>query len=100
MLTPYDWVYGIAVLTAVFLSVIAGMLAMSLFGKAQERKVLRAWKPLIAALVLFTVLEVFGALKVFGVYPTVWVTHVLASFILVLLIAALLIEINVTRGVE
>jgi len=100
MLTPYDWVYGIAVLTAVFLSIIAGFLALSLFKRTSERRYLRAWKPLLLALVLFTLLEVFGALKVFGVYPTVWVTHVLASLILVFLISALIVEISVTRGVE
>ncbi|RJQ21385.1 hypothetical protein C4580_02490 [Candidatus Woesearchaeota archaeon] len=100
MLTPYDWIYGIAVLTAVFLSVIAGLLAASLFKRASERKVLRAWRPLILALVLFAVLEIFGALKVFGVYPTVWVTHVLASLILMLLIAALVTQREVARGWE
>ena len=100
MLTPYDWVYGITELTVVFLSLIAGFLALGLFNKTRERRYLRAWRPLIVALVLFAFLEIFGALKVFGVYQTIWVTHVLASVILVLLIAALFIQINVTRGAE
>ncbi len=100
MLTPYDWVYGIAIITTVFLSLIAGVIALSLFEKATQRKYLGAWKPLIIALVLFTAEEVFGALKVFGVWSTPWLTHVLPSFILIFLIAALLKQINITRGCE
>ncbi len=98
MLTPYDWVYGIAILTAVFLSIVAGTIAISLFEKSTERKYLAAWKPLIVALVLFAFEEIFGALKVFGVWSTPWLTHVIPSFILIFLIAALIKQINITRG--
>jgi len=98
MLTPYDWIYGIATITAVFLSVIAGFLALTMFEHAHQRKHLAAWKPLIIALVLFAVEEVLGALKVFNIWSTPWLTHVIPSFILVFLIAALLKQINITRG--
>ena len=97
MLTPYDWVYGIAVLTAVMLSVIAGFLALSLFDSAKKSH-LSAWKPLIVALVLFAFEEVLGALKVFGVWKSVWLTHVVPSFILLFLIIALIKQINVAKG--
>lgn len=97
MLTPYDWVYGIAVLTAAVLSIIAGFLALSLFDSAKKTH-LTAWKPLIFALVLFAVEEILGALKVFGVWKTVWLTHVVPSFILLFLIIALLRQINVAKG--
>jgi len=100
MLTPYDWIYGIAILTAVFLSIVAGIIAMSMFAKATQRKYLSAWKFLIIALVLFAFEEVFGALKVFGVWSTPWLTHVIPSFILVFLIAALLRQINISKGCE
>ncbi len=100
MLTPYDWIYGISIITTVFLSVIAGTIALTMFEKASQRRYLSAWKPLIVALVLFVVEELFGALKVFGVWSTPWLTHVIPSFILVFLIAALLRQINITRGVE
>src|SRR3989344_3697969 len=97
MLTPYDWVYGITVLTAVALSVIAGFLALSLFDSAR-RTHLSAWKPLIVALVLFAVEELLGALKVFGVWKSVWLTHVIPSFILLFLIVALVQQIAVAKG--
>ena len=98
MLTPYDWIYGIAILTAVFLSIVAGFIALTLFEKTTQRKYLAAWKPLIVALILFAFEEIFGALKVFGIWSTPWLTHVIPSFILVFLIAALLKQINITRG--
>jgi len=100
MLTPYEWVYGIAVLTTVFLSVVAGFIALSLFEHARQRKYLAAWRPLCVGLVLFAVLEIFGALKIFNIWSTPWLTHVLASFILVFVIAALLKQINITRGFD
>ena len=100
MLTPYDWVYGIAIITAVFLSIVAGILALTLFEKTAQRKYLCAWKPLIVALMLFTIEEIFGALKVFGIWSTPWLTHVIPSFILVFLIAALVKQISITRGYE
>jgi len=99
-LTPYDWIYGIALITAVFLSLIAGFIALSLFEKARERKILSAWKPLIVALILFALEEIVGALKVFGIWSTPWLTHVIPSFILIFLIAALVKQINITRGCE
>ncbi len=100
MLTPYDWIYGSAVLTALFLSFIAGFIALGLFKESGERKHLSAWKYLIIALVLFAVEEFVGALKVFSIYKTAWLTHVIPTFILLFLIAALLKQINVTRGCE
>jgi len=95
MLTPYDWVYGIATLTAVFLSVIAGVIALGMFEQARQRKHLAAWKPLIIALVLFAVEETVGALKIFGVYSTTWLTHVIPSFIMLFLIAAITASLDV-----
>jgi len=100
MLTPYDWVYGISALTAVFLSLIAGFLALSMFDHASQRKHLAAWKPLIFALVLFAVEEVVGALKIFGIWSTPWLRHVIPSLILVFLIAALIKQIYITKGCD
>jgi len=100
MLTPYDWLYGIATITAAFLSIIAAFLALSMFEGATQRKYLGAWKPLIIALLLFAVEEILGTLKVFGVWSNPWITHVVPSFILIFLIAAVLKQINITRGCE
>lgn len=98
MLTVYDWVYGIATLTAVFLSIIAGIIAIGMFELSRQRKYLSAWKPLLLALMLFTLEELIGAFKIFGIWSTPWLTHIIPSFILVFLIAALLKQIDITRG--
>lgn len=100
MLTPYDWVYGIANITSVFVSLIAGFIALSMFEKAGQRKYLGAWKYLLVALLLFALEMIVGALKTFGIWSTPWLTHVIPSFILVFLIAALVKQINITRGCD
>lgn len=97
-LTAYDWVYGSAQIGAVLLSIIAGIIALSLFNAASKRKYLSAWKPLIFALVLFVVEEVVGATRSFGLHSNIWITHVIPSFMMLLLIAALIRQINVTKG--
>ncbi|MCX6708923.1 MAG: hypothetical protein NTW67_04745 [Candidatus Woesearchaeota archaeon] len=98
MLTIYDWVYGITTLSVVFLSIIAGLIALSMFGATSQRKYLAAWKPLLIALVLFAIEEIIGALKIFGIYSNPWITHVMVSFVLVFFIAALIRQIDITRG--
>jgi hypothetical protein len=100
MLTPYDWIYGITEITNVFLCIIAGLLAVGLFSKASQKKYLGAWKYLLVALILFAMEGIFGALKVLGIWSTPWLTHVIPSFILLFLIAALNKQINITRGCD
>lgn len=100
MLTSYDWVYGISILTAVILSMVAGVIAITMFEKSGQRKHLAAWRPLIFALIFFAAEEIFGALKVFGIWNVPWITHVIPSFVLLFLIIALLRQTSITRGCE
>jgi peptidoglycan/LPS O-acetylase OafA/YrhL len=100
MLTTYDWVYGSGQIAAVILSFVAGGIALTMFKAARQRKMLRAWRFLIWALVFFALVEFFGALKTFGVWSTPWLTHVIPSIILAFLIAALIIQIQVTKGYD
>ena len=102
-LTTYEWVYGIAQLSAVFLSIVAGVLALSLMRNASRQPLLRAWRYMVWALVLFTIEEIVGALRTFGVVPSLhteyaWVTHVIPTFVLLFLIAAILNQLSVNRG--
>jgi len=98
MLTIYDWIYGIATLTVFFLSIIAGYISISMFGSTEKRKYLAAWKYLLVSLILFALEELVGTIKIFGIWSTPWLTHVIPSFILIFLIAALNTQINITRG--
>jgi len=98
MLTAYDWVYGIANITAVILAIIAAFIALMIYDRTRDTKILGAWKYLLIALGLFVIQEILGALKTFGVYSTPHLTHVLPGVILVFVIAALIKQINITRG--
>lgn len=98
MLTPYDWIYGSGQIGTVVLSIVAGAIALSMFKHAREKKLLRAWRYLIWALVLFAIVVAVGALRTFGIWSTPWITHALVSIILALLIAALVVQIHVTEG--
>lgn len=80
------------------LSIIAAIIAISMLTMARKRKVLGAWVYLLIALLLFTAEEVIGGLKVFGIFDTPYLTHVIPSFILVFLIIALAKQININRG--
>ena len=84
--------YGTATIAAVFLSIVAGILAMSLFRSAFREKHMKAWRFLIFTLILFAVEEILGALKIFGIYSTPHLTHVVPGFILAFLIAAIVKE--------
>jgi hypothetical protein len=96
MLSVYDYIYGNAQLAAGFLAIIAGFIALSLIKSAQKQ--LRAWKYLLAALVLFVIVEVIGALAAFGFTVQPFWTHVLVGFLLMLVIISLVVQIHVSRG--
>lgn len=98
VLTLYDWAYGIAQFSAVFLSIVAGILALTIFKKTFQKKVLKAWRYLIPALILFTVVEIVGGLKTFGIYSTPHLTHIITGLILVFLIIAVVIQTNIKKG--
>lgn len=98
VLSVYDNIYGIAQFSAGFLAIIAGLIAISLFHVSHKQKNLRAWKPLIIALVLFAAVEVIGGLTAFGFALPSFLTHVLVSVLLAFVIAALVTQIHINRG--
>ena len=98
VLSIADWSYGIAQLGAAFLSIIAGIIAISLFKVSHKHRLLTGWKFLIIALALFAVEEILGGLKTFGVFSTSYLTHIVPSFILVFLIAAVIVQIQINKG--
>ena len=97
-LTFYDWIYGSAQIGAVVLSIVAAVIAISMLRISHQQKRLRGWRTLLMALVFFMLEEVFGALQTFGIYSNPWLTHVIPSVILGLLIFALINQLNVARG--
>jgi len=98
ILTTYDWLYGIAQLSAAILSVIVGLIAAHFFILSSKRKNLAPWRFMAVALVLFAIEEILGTLATFGVFVTTYLTHVVPTFILAFLIAALVTQININKG--
>ena len=92
---------GILQIANVFLAVVAGVQAATLFKLAWKKEFFKAWRALIFALLLFAIVEILAALRAFGVYSTPHLTHVLTSVILILLIFAVIMQIDVKkRGIK
>jgi hypothetical protein len=98
VLTTYEWLYGMSTVAVVFLSIAAGIIAISLFKASFKYDELKAWRFMIWALIFFCIGEIFGALKVFGIYTTPHITHVIPSFTLGALIIALVRQIYINKG--
>ena len=92
-----NYLEGILKISNVFLSLIAGFIALGLFKVSHKRKALNPWRLLIIALVLFAVLEIFGALRGFRIFESPFITHLIPTIMLGLLIAALAFQINVIK---
>jgi len=93
-----QYLQGVLQLAAVFLSLVAGTFAASLFSVSQKHEHLRPWKFLIVALILFAIEEILGALVAFQIiYPT-FLTHVIPTAILIMLIFALHLQIKENTG--
>ena len=85
---------GILKIANLFLAIVAGFIALGLFRASRKKEILRAWKVLIFALVLFSIQEILGALRAFSIYESPFLTHIIPTVILGLLITALVFQIN------
>ena len=92
-----QYLEGILKVSNLFLSVVAGIIAISLF-KASGKKGNRPWRMLIFALVFFALQEIFGALRAFNIFSSPYLTHIIPTIILIFIIAALLLQINIKKG--
>lgn len=88
------YIEGILKLANVFLSVIAGIIAISLIKHSHKKKYTNAWYILIIVLVLFAVQEILGALRAFQIFSTPYLTHIVPTLMLGLLIWAVAMEMR------
>ncbi len=88
---------GILKLSNVFLSLIAGAIALSLLALSAKKKQVGTWRLWVYALVLFAILEIFGALRAFNIFESPFITHIIPTVILGLIISALIMQINTVR---
>jgi amino acid permease len=93
-----SYIEGILKIANLFLALVAGGVALSMFTHAWKNRELRAWRPMIIALVLFGVQQILGALRAFGVYESAYLTHINVSLLLAFLIYALVLQIGVVKG--
>lgn len=89
-----SFVDGMVQIADVFLAIVAGLVALSLFKASHKLEHLKPWKPLISCLILFMIEEVLGALAAFNIYESAFLTHIIPSAILLLLIYALILQIS------
>ena len=85
---------GILKIANLFLSLVAGLIAISLIKSSTKKNYLKPWYILITVLVLFAFQQVLGALRAFEVYSTPYLTHIVPTLMLGLLIWTLILQIN------
>tara|TARA_Y100000310_G_scaffold101887_1_gene100009 strand:- start:10277 stop:10567 length:291 start_codon:yes stop_codon:yes gene_type:complete len=83
--------------SAAFLSIMVACYAVHMMRLVHGEARLKPWKILLIALFLFTIEEVLGALKYFDIYKHPFLTHIIPSFILGLIIYALVLEIIIVK---
>ena len=83
-----EYLAGVLQIANVFLIIIAAFFALSLFKVSHKTKHLRPWKILILVAVLFAVEEILGALLAFNKISPTFLTHLIPSIMMVLLIFA------------
>lgn len=94
----YLYLYGTFQIANLFLAVIAGVMAASLFKASHQRHHLRPWRWLIVGLILFAILEIVGALRSFGIYTSPFLTHILTTGIIAFLVVTLVMQIKVSEA--
>ncbi|MBS3141819.1 hypothetical protein J4464_00345 [Candidatus Woesearchaeota archaeon] len=94
-MSTYLYIYGTLQIANLFLALVAAVMAISLFHISHQRSHLKPWKVLIIALLLFMALEVIGALRSFGIYTSPFLTHVITSAIIALLVVTLVMQIRI-----
>ena len=90
-----EFLEGAMKLTNVVLALVAGYLSLQIYHMSR-RKDLLPWKVLAAALLFFMVQHILGALRAFNLYESVFLTHIVVTIILGLLILALSLQIHFT----
>ena len=85
---------GMLKIANLLLSVIAGILALTLL-KSSKKRDLKPWLFLIIALAFFALQEVLGMLRAFGVYESIFLTHLVPMIILVFVLAAVITHLKI-----
>lgn len=93
-----EYLEGILKIANLILALIAGIIGIGLIRVSRKRRDLNAWVFLIIALVFFAIQMIFGALRAFNIFESLYLTHIIPTVILVLLIIALLKQMHIQKG--
>ena len=92
-----QYLEGILKIANLILAVVAGIMAISLVKISRKRKELNAWIILIIALIFFAIQMILGALRAFKIFESPYLTHIIPTIILVLLIIALIKQTHIQK---
>jgi heme A synthase len=92
-----QYIEGILKIANVFLAIVAGIIAINLFHISHKKKELKPWKLLIIALILFVFQEILGALRSFKIFESPYLTHIIPTAMLVLLLMAIISQIKIIK---
>lgn len=84
-----QFIEGILKIANLFLIVVAGGIAISMFKASGKNEYLKPWRMLIIALLLFVVQQVLGALRAFAIWESPFLTHINVTIILGLILYTL-----------
>ncbi|HII16704.1 TPA: hypothetical protein HA361_02200 [Candidatus Woesearchaeota archaeon] len=93
-----EYLEGILKIANIFLAIVAGVIAATLWKASKRRSDLRPWLFLIPALLLFMVQEILGALRAFQRFESLFFTHIIPTGILAFLIIALVLQLLANEG--
>ena len=88
------FVEGVLKISNLVLAVVAGVIALTMFAESTRQHLLRPWRVLTYAIILFGVQMLIGALRAFKIYESPFLTHIVPGLVLVLLIRALILQQN------
>lgn len=88
---------GILKIANLFLSIVAGYFAITIISMRGKKKELIPWKVLSFALIFFAVQQALGALRAFNIFSSPYLTHIVPTIILGLLIFCLTLQINLYK---
>ncbi len=95
------YIEGILKIANLFLALVAGTIAINLFkilSRKKGKKEIIVWKLLAVALIFFAMQMVFGALRAFRIFESPYITHIIPTVILTLIIIAIVFQINIHKN--
>ncbi|NQU78940.1 hypothetical protein HQ545_04180 [Candidatus Woesearchaeota archaeon] len=92
-----EYIEGVLKIANIVFSLLAGIIAIFLF-RASKKYEYGSWKLLMFALLLFAVQQILGALRAFSIFSSPYLTHIVPTLILVILIIAILHQIQLNKA--